>query len=456
MPGRNRNRNREGAAGLSAASPGAPGLLVEASSDDGTSWTSLSNRSVHNAYNLKDGSGVLKVRITASTTINLTAVTTSCPQVLSRATVAASLPLELPAGTPVVITLPNADPGVAKIVMTFSDDSTFDVTITGYTLTGKIRAATAGGAPEEASVCGAPISASDVAAATTHANPTAACTASDDGGDWIVLFDDTEFEGPIGTLGGSKASRLCCDDSVKPTGGCYGDGGRIASAGAPPVTGIATGATVRIHEIGLFNSTGTGQTLLVLDPVTNVDLKVERCRIKKSGTYDAVALVAAGCDGIVANCYIEAGAGSKGVVQAGFGGNGDMRSINNTILAIGAAHSGCWSDDNTRKVEAQGTYVGVANGQSFSGAAFVETQAGGVGGNGSSDTSAPGSTAYPNLAAADFIADDTAGAPDLAVVDRETLEDYPCPDASLISCRDVDGVARTDWFMGAKWLPPAA
>lgn len=436
--------------GQQAAAGGGGGavITVEASSDGGSTWSTLTGGATHNASNLTTGSGVLKLRITSTEAENLTALSTTVPQVLA----APSVPVEIPADTPTVIDLSNQDPGKAVLVLTF-DGSTFSQTITCYTLDGIIRGVHSTALPASSTICEAPISSADFTAAVRYATPGAATTASDDAGDWIVGYEDAEFES-AGALGVSKASRMCSDDSVKPTLGRYGDGFRIASIGAGPCATITTGATVAIHDMGLRNSNTTGQCILSLDPAAGITFRVERCRVKKVGSYEAIALVSGTSTGLVANCYIEVGASANGVVQAGFGSSGNMKSVNNTILAVGAAVTGVWGDDAGRKVESQGTYVGVAaTGSSWSGGAFgTHVQAGGNGSNGSSDTSAVGTTSYQSLAAGDFITDDTAATPDLAVIDRATLDDYPCPDASLISCRDVDGTPRTDWYMGAKWI----
>lgn len=409
-------------------------LLIEYSTN-GEDWTELEDE---DALDLENLAGLeLSLRFTSNVELNVTP-SSSVPQVQQ----APAGPINIPAATPTVISFTARDPGVTDIVLTFDAAPAVNFSVMSYVLAGVARVVNSSPTPPVAlTVALAQLSAADVAAAVVYATPELARAAAGDG-DWIVFTEAAEFAAPNAI---TASLRICSDDAVAPVLGRYGDGARMTGL----VTLNATGKNIFIHDIGLDSN--SSQVVQVTGDSTNI---IERCRIRKRGAvFDAVAKISAGTL-LLANNYVQVAAGNNGLAHSTGGADGSVVCINNTIIATEAAvANGVFGDDAARRPVCGGNYSGLADGASWTGNAYnANTQAQGAGFNGGNDTSAPGTTAYDNVDAVNFIADDVPATLDMAPIDRTTLEAYPCANNAALSCRDVDKVPRADWFMGAKWL----
>lgn len=411
-------------------------LLVEYS-ENGADWVQLDDT---DALALGNLSGLqFRVRVTSNVEINATP-TSTVPQVQA----APAGPVNIPAGVPTTMLFTARDPGVTEIDLAFDIPVPFTFQVMSYVLDGLIRTVdTTGTVPGALIVALAQIEAADVMAAVGYTTPELARAAASDG-DWIVGVEDAEFAAPNAI---TSSLRICSDDSVAPVLGRYGDGFRMTGL----VTLNATGKSIFIHDIGLDSN--SSQVVQVTGDSTNI---IERCRIRKRGAvFDAVAKISAGTL-LLANNYVQVAAGNNGLAHSTGGADGSVTCINNTVIATDAGvANGFFGDAPTRRPLCGGNYSGLANGATWTGNAYnADTQAQGAGFNGGNDTSAPGATAYDNVAASAFIADDTPATLDMAPINRATLAAYPAANNAALSCRDVDKATRADWFMGAKWIAP--
>lgn len=404
---------------------------------DGIEWTEVEDEEALNVENL---SGLqFRLRITSLVDQSVT-VTSTVPQVQA---VVGGPVFALTAGVPQVILFTARDPGVTTIGLAFSVDPAMSFNVMSYVLDGIIRVVNSDPTPPVALIVAlAQISAANVTAAVVYATPELARAAASDG-DWIVGTEGAEFAAPNAI---TASLRICSDDSVAPVLGRYGDGFRMTGL----VTLSATGKNIFIHDIGLDSN--SSQVVQVTGDSTNI---IERCRIRKRGAvFDAVAKISAGTL-LLANNYVQVAAGNNGLAHSTGGADGSVTCINNTVIATEAGvANGFFGDDPTRRPLCGGNYSGLANGATWTGNAYnANTQAQGAGFNGGNDTSAPGATAYDNVAANTFIADDTPATLNMAPINRATLATYPAANNAALSCRDVDKATRSDWFMGAKWIP---